>query len=239
VVAQSRWTRDRVLSVYAKSGSPRSFEISVIPPPVSDRLERSLESRTRARAELEITNDSVVFIYPGDLETSRGAETAAALSVELRSRIPNAVLVIAYRRKTERAEGIAQKLAARLDPRSTRLVSEVRDLLGLIAGAAAVLFPVDDLSGKVDLPIVLLEAMVLGVPVVALGTGPLADLAGVELVPTLELGPWLESLERVAGDPGARGACIERQHRAVAEHYAASRVAAAYEALYVRLAAAR
>jgi glycosyltransferase involved in cell wall biosynthesis len=239
VVAQSRWTRDRVLSVYAESGQVRPFQISVIPPPVSDRLERSPESRQRARAELEIANDSNVFIYPGDLETSRGAETAAALSLELRARIPNAVLVIAYRRKTERAEGIARQLAARLDPRSTRLVSEVSDLLGLIASAAAVLFPVDDLCGKVDLPIVLLEAMVLGVPVVALGAGPLADLAGAELIPTLDLRAWLESLERVSSDPAARAACIERQHQAVAEHYAAPRVAAAYEALYVRLDAAR
>jgi phosphatidylinositol alpha-1,6-mannosyltransferase len=236
VVAQSRWTRDRVEAACAARGRPRPFKLSVIPPPVDPRLSRSAESAVRARAALDIPEGSSIFVYPGDVETSRGAELAAELSNELRARLPNAVLVIAYRQKTERAEVAAQRLRQRLDPRATRLVSNVPDLLGLIAGAAAVLFPVDDLTGKVDLPIVLLESMVLGVPVVAFGSGPLADLEGAELVQTLEPRLWLERLLRMATDPDARAACTERQRRAVSEHYAAARVAAAYESVYLELA---
>jgi phosphatidylinositol alpha-1,6-mannosyltransferase len=240
VVAQSRWTRERVLEAHAALGSgPPHFDISVIPPPVDAGITRSAESVARVRAELGIAKDAEVFVYPGDLETSRGAELSVELAGALAERVPNAMLVIAYRRKTPRADGIAESLRARLDPRSSRLVSELPDVLGLIAGSAAVLFPVDDLTGKVDLPIVLLEAMVLGVPVLALGTGPLADLEGVERIPSLEAKAWLESLVRVAGDAALRAACVERQRRAVNERYAAPRVAAAYEELYLRLASQR
>jgi phosphatidylinositol alpha-1,6-mannosyltransferase len=211
----------------------------VIPPPVDGGITRSADDIARIRAMLEIPKDAEVFVYPGDLETSRGAELAASLAGVLAERVPNAMLVIAYRRKTARADDIAASLRARLDPRSSRLVSELPDVLGLIAGSAAVLFPVDDLTGKVDLPIVLLEAMVLGVPVVALGTGPLADLEGVEQVASLDAKEWLESLVRLSGDAALRSACIERQRRAVSERYAAPRVAAAYEELYLRLASQR
>jgi phosphatidylinositol alpha-1,6-mannosyltransferase len=239
VVAQSRWTRERVLEACAESSSAPSFEISVIPPPVDPGIARSADDIARIQARLEIPLDAKVFVYPGDLETSRGAEFAASLAGALIERVPNAVLVIAYRQKTPRAEEIAESLRARLPPRSSRVVPELADVLGLIAGAAAVLFPVDDLTGKVDLPIVLLEAMVLGVPVVALGSGPLADLEGVERVASLDEQAWLEALVRLSGDPASRAACIERQHRAVNERYAAPRVAAAYEDLYLRLTSQR
>ena len=239
VVAQSRWTRDRVAASYAQLGEVQPFELSVIPPPVNPRLERSLDSQARARAALRIAADQPVFVYPGDLETSGGAEAAVELAGELRRRVPGSVLVIAYRRKTERAEGIARRLEQRLEPSSSRVVSELDDLLALIASSAAVLFPVDDLTGKVDLPIVLLEAMVLGVPVVALDAGPLSDLEGAELVPTLEPSAWLERLVRVATNDSARATNIEHQRQAVAVRFSAARVAAAYEALYVRLDAAR
>jgi phosphatidylinositol alpha-1,6-mannosyltransferase len=206
---------------------------------VDPGIARSADDIARIQARLEIPLDAKVFVYPGDLETSRGAEFAASLAGALIERVPNAVLVIAYRQKTPRAEEIAESLRARLPPRSSRVVPELADVLGLIAGAAAVLFPVDDLTGKVDLPIVLLEAMVLGVPVVALGSGPLADLEGVERVASLDEQAWLEALVRLSGDPASRAACIERQHRAVNERYAAPRVAAAYEDLYLRLTSQR
>jgi phosphatidylinositol alpha-1,6-mannosyltransferase len=236
VVAQSRWTRDRVRSVFEAKGRPLPFELSVIPPPVDAGIERSPEQHSKIRASLEIPKDAEVFVYPGDLETSRGAELSVEIARALVRRIPSAVLVIAYRRKTERADDVARRLRERLDPRSTRLVSELPDVLGLIAGSAATLFPVDDLTGKVDLPIVLLESMVLGVPVVALGSGPLLDLDGAEHVETLDPTAFAEALVRVAKEASFRASRIEGQRRAVLERYAAPRVASAYEELYLGLA---
>lgn len=238
VVAQSRWTRDRVLSAYAAKGRECPFSIAVIPPPVAPVLERSTDVQAKIRSELEIPKDAEVFVYPGDLETSRGAEVIVKISEKLRQNVPGAVLVLAYRNKTPQASDVARKLRARLDPQSTRLVSELPDVLGLIAGATAVLFPVDDLTGKVDLPIVLLEAMVLGVPVAVYAAGPLLDLDATEQLPSLDADAWLALASRLAREPDARRACIERQQRSVEEHYSARRVAASYEELYLGLASA-
>jgi phosphatidylinositol alpha-1,6-mannosyltransferase len=236
VVAQSGWTRERVLAAYAAKGRECPFPISVIPPPVASMLERSTDVQAKIRSELEIPKEAEVFVYPGDLETSRGAEVIVKISEKLRQNVPSAVLVLAYRNKTSRAAEVARNLRSRLDPRSTRLVSELPDILGLIASATAVLFPVDELTGKVDLPIVLLEAMVLGVPVAVYAAGPLLDLEAAEHLPSLDTEAWLALAVRLAREPDARRACVERQRRAVEQRYSARRVAASYEELYLCLA---
>ncbi len=234
VVAQSRWTRDNIDAAYAASGGVPP-QLEVIPPPVPSRLERSVEERERVRAELDLPKEARVFVYPGDLETSRGAEIAAAIAGRLGRMLPDAIVVFAYRRKTSRAAEVAQRLSARLDPAHVRFACELPDVLSLIASAEAVLFPVDDLFGKVDIPIVLLESMALGVPIVAYEGGPLAELIGAERLPTLEAEAWIPPLVRLSTDSEARRERIEAQRRAVEERHSADRVAAAYEALYEEL----
>lgn len=234
VVAQSRWTRESVLAAYGETGTspPR---LCTIPPPVPEDITRSEAQIARTRAELGIPANVPLFVYPGDLETSSGAAFTAELCATIRQRVPNAMVVFAYRRKSAAADPVAARLRAELDPAYVRVVPTLPDVLSLIAGATAVLFPVDDLWGKVDLPIVLLEAMVLGVPVVALGAGPLTDLDAACLLPALETELWLRELARLANDPGARHTCIERQRAAVLERHSPRVIARAYEELYLEL----
>lgn len=234
VVAQSQWTRQRVLDAFERCGQ-RPPVIRVIPPPVPTELTRSPDRALAIRAQLGIPAEAPMFVYPGDLEVSQGARVTAELSRRLAARVPGAITVFAYRRKTPRADAIAAQLAAELDPACTRLIGEVPDVLDLIAGATAVVFPVDDLWGKVDLPIVLLEAMVLGVPVVALGQGPLLDLSFASLVPSLDIEAWVSTVAALAEDPAARQALCARQRRGVLERHARSVVASAYEDLYLAL----
>jgi phosphatidylinositol alpha-1,6-mannosyltransferase len=98
-----------------------------------------------------------------------------------------------------------------------------------------VVFPVDDLWGKVDLPIVLLEAMALGVPVIVLDQGPLQDLEGVLKVPSLDSVRWLAAVSDLLADPGRCASLIADQRAALAERHAAAVVARAYEDLYLEL----
>lgn len=235
IVAQSQFTAQRVRTVFAEKGRPLPRTV-VIPPPVPTELGYAPERLARARAELGIPEDAPLFIYPGDLEVSRGAKVTAAIARELPKRVPGAITVFAYRKKTAHAEGFADELRRSLDPASTRVISTLPDVKALIAAATAVVFPVDDLYGKVDLPIVLLESMVLGVPVVALGEGPLCDLTAAELVPSLDPKPWLDVLAGLAEDSERRRALSAAQRRFVSERHAASVVAKAYEDLYVELA---
>ncbi len=235
IVAQSAWTREAIESSYASSGlsAPR---LAVIPPPVPELTAPSEAAVARVRRELGLNPEQRYVLYPGDLETSSGGETSAALAERLPSAGPNVLTVFAYRKKTPRAAEIAARLAARLPRANTRFVENTPDILALVAGAAALIFPVDDLWGKVDLPIVLLEAMALGVPVIALDQGPLRDLRGVLKVPSLDVTAWLDVTARLLADAGRAEHVLTGQRAALAERHRASVVARAYEDLYLELA---
>jgi phosphatidylinositol alpha-1,6-mannosyltransferase len=111
-----------------------------------------------------------------------------------------------------------------------RFAQEV-DLAAVLRASRAVLFPVDDLRGKVDLPISLLEAMRLRVPVVTVREGPLADLEGtlrVELEDPRGLAEAAAAM--ISGD--AREDTISRAFAEVSRKYDSPVVAEAYERLY-------
>ncbi len=234
LVAQSTWTRSSIERSYEGSGL-RPPRIAVIPPPVPDLRLPSAEELARVRRELRLGPEQRYVLYPGDLETSSGAEATATLSERLPALLPDVVTVFAYRRKSTRAREVAERLSARLPPASTRFVENARDILALLAGASAVLFPVDDLWGKVDLPIVLLEAMSLGVPVIALDRGPLIDLRGVLKVPSLAVDDWVRALVVLLADSAAASRIAEAQRAAIIARHRAEIVARAYEDLYLEL----
>lgn len=234
VVAQSTWTRESIESSYESSGLPAP-RLAVIPPPVPDLTEPSVADVQRVRRELGLAPSQRYLLYPGDLETSSGGEASAALAERLPPAVPDVVLVFAYRKKTARAPEIAARLAARLPKAHTRFVADTPDILALVRGAAGLVFPVDDLWGKVDLPIVLLEAMALGVPVIALDQGPLRDLRGVLKVPSLDVNAWLDALIRLLNDEAQRLRVATEQRAALEEHHRPGVVARAYEDWYLEL----
>ncbi len=226
IVAQSRWTRDRI----GREG------VRVIPPPVPELAVRTPEAMAAVRRTLELTDDRKIFVYPGDLEFSSGAESVARVVEPLCAAVPEAVIVFAYRNKTPRAEPAAQALAERLDRSRVRFTSSLSDVLALIAQSEAVLFPVDELWGKVDLPIVLLEAMALGVPVVALDHGPLRDLEGVVHVPPGDDRALVRAAADLATQREFRVQVIAAQKQAIERRHRAEVIARQYEQLYLEVA---
>jgi glycosyltransferase involved in cell wall biosynthesis len=231
IVAQSRHTRERLLE--AERGRERRIE--VIPPPVEEIAPRATSQRQAVRARLALPDDAVVFTYPGDIEMGGGAEAVAAVVETLARELPRAVVVFAYREKTARAGEVANALERGLPARHVRFASSLGDVLALVEESAAVLFPVSDLWGKVDQPIVLLESMMLGVPVIALDKGPLAELGGVVHVAPGDRRALVRAALELAIDPARRAAVVEAQATAVRAENLASRVARRYEDLYLEL----
>jgi phosphatidylinositol alpha-1,6-mannosyltransferase len=178
-----------------------------------------------------------LFVFPGDLETGGGVSRIERALEAVSSQLSEVAIVLAYRAKSERTRLVAHRWSRLLAGTPVKLAGELSDVLALVSGCSAVLFPVDDLWGKVDLPIVLLEAMALGVPVVVLDHGPLRELQGVVRVgddPT-ELAA---AATRLQLDPSYRASVVERQSSAIERSYGAQLVAGAYEALYLELAGA-
>ncbi|HEX4341636.1 MAG TPA: glycosyltransferase family 4 protein [Polyangiaceae bacterium] len=231
IVAQSNFTATRVVRALEDARVARMPLVRVIPPPVGPLRARTAAEIAAVARALDLPESAKVFVYPGDLEVSTGAETVARAVAPIVRALPDAVIVFACRPKTADAPRIEAELRARLDGRTTRFTREI-DLPSLLALASAVLFPVDDLYGKVDLPISLLEAMRLGVPVVALDCGPLADLRATVQVPARDAQAVAESAVRLVGDLTFRRGVIGAGIAAVTERYDACVVAEAYERVY-------
>jgi glycosyltransferase involved in cell wall biosynthesis len=236
IVVQSRATEQGLVDA-ARLESFALPPISVIPPPVPRLLEPSSASVQQARAELELGPEDRIILYPGDLEVSSGAEVTRSLVAPLCERMPDAVVVFAYRNKTPAAAERAAGLSQALQGCRVRISDRIKNMHALLAASDVVIFPVDDLWGKVDQPIVLLEALALGVPCVVLDHGPLRDVEGATKIATIDTRAWLEAIVALASSSassGARDRAIASGRAAASSVYASGVVARAYEAIYLR-----
>lgn len=233
VVAQSQHTAARASAAFAALGVAAP-PLEVIPPPAPALQLPSSARRAAARAELGLEQDAPLFVYPGDLEVSGGARFTLDLARHAEGSLASATFLLAYRRKTEDAERYRAELEASAPPGRVLFRAELEDLHAVLAIATAIVLPADDLYGKVDLPIVLLEALTLGVPVLVLDWGPLAELQGASHLP-LEPEEWLLVLRRLVEDPNLRAELGARGPAGVERHYAARHIAARYAQVYRRL----
>lgn len=211
-----------------------------IPPCVPPLSPPTEAARRAARHALQLPPDAPVVVYPGDLEFGRGARTTVEAFARLRER---PVLAIACRAKTpaaRAAEVELRELALRRAPGRVHFLGETSRIHDLLGTADVVALPSETLYAKMDYPLVLLEAMALGRPVVvAEGT------AAAELVEHGALGspahvePLTQTLERLLADPSLAARAGERGRAAALTHFSPSAMARAYERVYDELLARR
>lgn len=234
LVVQSRATRQSLLDAARREG----FELpplTVIPPPVPVLTPPGAAAVAQARAELGLAAGDRLVLYPGDLEVSCGAEVTSRLVEPLCRRFPDAVVVFAYRDKTPGAAPRAAALRRALAGQRVRITNDVSSIHALIAASSVVIFPVDDLWGKVDQPIVLLESLALGTPCAVLEHGPLCDIVGGVKVATTDVKSWLDALEPLLEGGERRARAIDEGRAAAGAVYASGVVARAYEDIYLRV----
>ncbi len=233
LVVQSRAT-EQSLELAARAERFELPPVTMIPPPVPLLRQPSLNEIARARAELQLSPGDRVILYPGDPEVSSGAESTRRLVAPLRERFRDAVVVFAYRNKTPLAKERAQALRQALPAEQVRVTDQVSSMQALLAASSLVIFPVDDLWGKVDQPIVLLEALALGVPCVVLDHGPLRDLEGATKVASIDTRAWLDAVTALLESGALRAEAVAAGRAAASTVYASGVVARAYEAIYLR-----
>lgn len=181
-------------------------------------------------------------LYPGDLEFSDGAETF--LDAAARARGSGLGFVIASRPKTPRALAAAEALTARARARAVPLtmLGEIDDIHAVVAGAVATTLVVNTLHAKMDLPLVVLESLLLGVPaIVAKGTAAeeLCVSGGVVALPPGDGAGLADVLGALGEDPSRRAELAVAGARWVASSCSPAAVASRYESLYDRVLAAR
>lgn len=233
VVALSEWTRAKLIGAGVDARRLR------VVPPCATAPETPSAARIRATRERYDLGDAKVVVYPGDYEVSRGASTFADAVGRLAKEMPATLFVYACRAKTPGAAEAAERVKTQLNLASSsakvRHVGEIDDLPALLAAASVVAFPVDDLYGKVDVPLVLLEALALGVPLVLARGGPLEALGTARFVDAADgegLAAAIASL--LTGVDEAR-AHADRGKALYESRFTPARVAAQYDDLYEEL----
>ncbi len=187
-----------------------------------------------ARARVEHGLPETYVLYPGDLEFSDGAETF--LDAACRG-VRGVGFVVASRPKTPRAKEAAAALerSAKAKGASLVMLGELRDIHAVVAGALCTCLVVNTLHAKMDLPLVLLESLLLGVPVmVGVGTPSetLGESGGAEVLPPGDGATLAARITALRDDPDRRAAMAASGARWVKSHCAPSAVASRYESLY-------
>jgi phosphatidylinositol alpha-1,6-mannosyltransferase len=234
-VVLSRHTETLVL----QAGLARE-RVRRIPPAVAPLPPATEQDTQRVRAALELPPDVPLVVYPGDLEFSRAAE----LVLRAQAALPPACgawLVLACRAKTARAQVEERRMrelarALAIDGR-VRFVGETRLIHGLLAAADVVALPAEDLYAKMDLPLVLIEAMLLGrAVVVGAGTAAAELCDGDAAVATaLDVDAVAQHVARLLDGADARAQLGARARECALGRFHPQVVASAYEALYDEL----
>ncbi len=123
------------------------------------------------------------FLYAGDLEFSDGAEIFARAAALTLKELPNARFIFACRPKTQASQDALKHVKRVLRFAGIEshcdFLGVVDDMPSLLRAVDAVVMPINSLYAKVDMPLVLLEAMALETPVILSDLGPLTELAGL------------------------------------------------------------
>lgn len=183
-----------------------------------------------------------VILFAGDYEVGGGAQALVASLPTVIERVPEVMLVLACRLKTgdarELEDQVRQKAAsAGLLDRIVFLneVDRMGDLLGL---ADIVTLPVTSTYRKMDIPLVLLEAMAMGIPVVVSDTAPIRETVahgGGMAVPLGDGDALGSSLGDLLANGGQRSRLGQEALEAVEAYWHVRRTASQYEDLYEEL----
>lgn len=207
------------------------------PEPVTIRngvaTEDVADARASVRGEFHVGDDEKLVVHVGNIRPHKGHHNLIRAVARL-DRENSDIVVLSI--GTEKHPGDI----ARLEELATSLgVSDRIRFLGrrddahrLIAGADLLVNP-SDVEG---LPVVILEAMKLGTPVVATDVGGVASVIRDGetgwLVPPLEPDSLACALEAALQDASARSSCVERAKTLVEAEYGIGRMVSELEELY-------
>ncbi len=219
-----------------EAGAPAD-RIEVIAPWLREVEAPSPERVARARALFGLPGR--VTLFAGDLGEGRGADELLEAFAEVRT--PDDRLLVAARPKGQGARAARRRFVERVRElgvgAQVRVEGAVSDMAALLAASDVVALPAQRLDAKVDVPLVLLEALALGRPVlVAEGSSAavLAERGAALAAPATPEGIGA-ALRQLWSSPEVRHDLAERGLALVRSEHAPWRLAQHHRALYQSL----
>jgi phosphatidylinositol alpha-1,6-mannosyltransferase len=224
---------------FIEAGIPAQ-RLALIPPGIQIPSLPRAEDRTKVRQRYGIALDRPAVIYPGDYQFSQAAETLARAIITLGTN--KLTFVFACRIKQPASLEVEGRIRRMLSEAGVsdgvKMVNEVEDMLGLLGACDLCLLPAESLYAKMDLPLVLLEAMALGLPILVANRPPLSELVhpGVgEAIPAQDPQALVAAIDRLVENRERLKAMGETARRVASERYDIAQVAKQYEDLYEQL----
>ncbi|MCK5798784.1 MAG: glycosyltransferase family 4 protein [Deltaproteobacteria bacterium] len=234
VIVLSHATRTRFIAAGIAEDRLVHIPPGIVLPPLP-----SAPERRATRRRLGIPEKARVVIFPGDYQFSRAAQTFARAISRLRD--PNFFFVFACRIKQPASRQIEARIDADLRTAGIRhqtlMLNDVPNMIDLLGTCDACALPAESLYAKMDLPLVLIEALALNLPIIVADVAPLTEF----LDQTSGIGG-----ASPPGDAAALAASIQKElergrrsasRRVAEERYEISSVARRVEALYDELLA--
>jgi glycosyltransferase involved in cell wall biosynthesis len=182
-----------------------------------------------------------MVLFAGHHDPGGGAEEALrGMAAACQATPTPARLVLAMRSRpgqdARREAARLRALAGSLGLAGVELLGHVADMPSLIREATLVVLPARTLAGKADLPLVVLEAMAAGRPVVVSRLPSLATLGGaVTSVPPGSPAALGVAVAGLLDDPARWRAMAAAGRRAVEARFSEQAMAASYARLYAEL----
>lgn len=238
VIAWSAVAAERIRARVA--GRPRPPRVVHVPPGVVARDPLAPSRRDAVRGAFGLPVDRPVVLYAGDLEFSTAARTLAAAIPEVQARV-DATFVFACRPKTPAAAAALADVRARLGGQEAsgrvRFLGNVEDFHDLLGCVDLQVLPADTTYAKTDLPLVVLEGLLAGVPAVVGRGTPMDELveAGAVLgVPHSDAGALATTIAETLSGPALAALAGAGRAFALARHTAQA-MACAHQALYMEM----
>jgi glycosyltransferase involved in cell wall biosynthesis len=236
VVTYSEYSRSRLEAL----GIPN---VQAIQPGI-DLTAFAPRQRNDALAEqLGISADSFVLMYPGEYVRLGAVDSLVAILPRLVEAIPNVTLVLACRIKNNADAEKKREITATLEAAGllSRVVftDTVRDMPSLYNVADVMLFAVENMIGKFDVPLAVIEAMACEKPVVISDLPVLAEFTSDETAVVVRTGDRDHLVSRILelhADPAARARIGKAARKYTKTWFDIEQVAERYEQVYESLA---
>jgi glycosyltransferase involved in cell wall biosynthesis len=176
-----------VIIVLSEDTKHRMIEAGVQPalihhirPGIEPLEKQSPDKRMENRRKNGLPEKNPIVLFPGDYEFSEAARTVARATPLLAQAIPGLKVVFACRIKRPDSRIIRDEIANKLrqsgQSENALFPERVASMPDLVGAADVVILPSESLYAKMDVPLVLLEAMSQGVPLVLADVPPLNEL---------------------------------------------------------------
>ncbi len=213
-------------------------------PGIDTNLYRPQEKNQEFLQSLGLTSDHIIALYPGEYVRLGATDTLTTFCIEYFTKHPDSPLrfVFACRVKNEadamKKSEVQKKLQDAGVSEFVVYTDTVPDMPSLYNLSDIILFPVENLSGKFDVPLVIIEAYACQKPVILSDLSQFREFSGPNICVTIPKGDIRsleESIENLIADPSKRRELGTAARHFVEEKFDLTNTAREYSLLYSSL----